>query len=71
MQLLVGMPNEGDLMENNQTTQDIVMQELIAERDKLRAENSKLKGDKGVGSVRVTPKGGVSVYGLSSYLCMI
>ena len=51
----------------DQNTQDMIMAELVAERDKLRAENSKLKGDKGVGSVRVTAKGGIAVYGLGRF----
>ena len=43
-------------------------QELRAEVERLRAENERLKGQRGGGgSIRVSDKGGVSVYGLGRF----
>lgn len=40
---------------------------IQAELNALRAENAKLKGNQGIGSIRVTEKGGLSVYGLGRF----
>jgi hypothetical protein len=55
------------------TTQEqnnAIQAELQALRDELHStknENAKLKGNQGIGSIRITPKGGVSVYGLGRF----
>jgi hypothetical protein len=38
-----------------------------AELDRLRAENERLKRTQGRGSIKVSEKGGVSVYGLGRF----
>jgi hypothetical protein len=43
-------------------------QDLKAELERLRAENERLKGQRGRGvSLKVSEKGGVSVYGLGRF----
>jgi hypothetical protein len=51
---------------NNQA-HDEANQAIQAELQALREENAKLKGNQGVGSIRVTEKGGLSVYGLGRF----
>lgn len=46
-----------------QTEHEAIQAELQA----LRQENAKLKGNQGIGSIRVTEKGGLSVYGLGRF----
>ena len=43
-----------------------VLPDLMAELERLRSENAKLKAAKG-GSMKITGKGGLSVYGLGRF----
>ena len=55
---------------NNQDNNQFVSEDnkaIQAELQALREENAKLKGNQGVGSIRVTEKGGLSVYGLGRF----
>ena len=42
-------------------------QDILAELELLRAENAKLKQAKATGGIKVTDKGGLSVYGLGRF----
>ena len=60
------MEPAGDLIEE----MDMAEEDLKAELERLKAENERLKGERagrGTTSLRVSEKGGVSVYGLGRF----